>query len=319
LKSGYDEFFGLYGSNMTYFSHKSGRALAPPAGHALYEGEQPVEREGYATDLFAERAVEFIQRAHSKPFFLSLHFTAPHWPWEGPKDKARAHSIREMFYYEGGSPGVFREMMQSLDSAVGRVLESLAASGRANDTVIVFTSDNGGERYSYYWPFRGGKYYLWEGGIRVPAIVVFPRVLPAGRVTKQLAMSMDWLPTLLSAAGARPDPGNPPDGVNLLPVLLGQAPEFERNVYWRTQDMMAARSGDWKYVGSGNHEFLYNLAEDETENANFKLKNSAVFERLKQAYEDWDRQMLPIPPEAKRGPPETLTNRARALEHLKKK
>lgn len=160
---------------------------------------------------------------------------------------------------------------------------------------------------------------MWEGGIRVPAIVVFPRVLPAGRVVKQLAMSMDWLPTLLSAAGARPDPGNPPDGVNLLPVLLGQAPEFERNVYWRTQDMMAARSGDWKYVGSGNHEFLYNLAEDETENANFRFRNAAMFENLKQAYDDWDQQMLPIPPEAKRGPRETLTNRARALEHLKKK
>lgn len=319
LKSGYDEFFGLPFSSMTYFSHKAGRPGAPPAVPALYEGEQPVEREGYATDLFAERAVEFIRRAHSKPFFLSLHFTAPHWPWEGPNDKAREQSIRELLHYEGGSPRVFREMVQSMDAAIGRVLKSLEASGRANDTMIVFTSDNGGERYSYNSPFRGGKGFLWEGGIRVPRIVAWPGMLPAGRVSNQLAMSMDWLPTLLAAAGARADPGYPPDGVDLLPVLLGKTQEFERTVFWRTQDMMAARSGDWKYVRWGEYEFLYNLAEDETENANFKLKNAAVFERLKQAYADWDKQMLPIPPEVKRGPIDAQTNRGRALEHLKKK
>ena len=319
LKSGYDEFFGLYGSNMTYFTHKSGGPLAPPGAHALHEGEQPVEREGYATDLFAERAIEFIRRSHGKPFFLSLHFTAPHWPWEGPKDQARAHSIREMAHYEGGSLGVFREMVQSMDAAVGRVLQALTASGRANDTIIVFTSDNGGERYSYHWPFRGEKYYLWEGGIRVPAIVVWPGAIPAGRVVKQVAMSMDWLPTLLPLAGARPDPAYAPDGVNLLPVLLDQGPEFERVVFWRTQDMDASRSGDWKYLRWGNYEYLYNLAEDVTENPNLKSRNPAAFERLKQAFQEWDKQMLPIPPEVKR--PSSIdvrTNRARALEHLKK-
>ena len=317
LKSGYDEFFGFLGGGMTYFTHKSGPPRGAPTVHGLYEGEARVEREGYSTDLFADRAIDIVKGADPKPFFLSLHFNAPHWPWEGPQDQGKAASIREMAHYEGGSPRVFRTMVESLDAAVGRVLKALEASGRAGDTIIVFTSDNGGERYSYHWPFRGEKGYLWEGGIRVPAIVVWPRVLGAGKVVNQLAMSMDWLPTLLSAAGGKPDPAYPADGVDLMPVLRGRTPEFERTVFWRTQDMMAARKGDWKYVRWDAREYLANLAEDETENANFKVKNAAIFEHLKRAYEDWDKQMLPIPPEVRRGPWENQINRARDLEPVR--
>jgi arylsulfatase A-like enzyme len=317
LKSGYNEFFGYLGGAMTYFTHKAGPFVGPPGPPALYEGEARVEREGYATDLFAERAIEIIGRADPRPFFLSLHFNAPHWPWEGPQDKAQAASLREMAHYEGGSPRVFAAMTQSMDAAVGRVLKALDATGRAHNSLIVFTSDNGGERYSYHWPFRGEKGFLWEGGIRVPAIVVWPGVMPVGKVVNQLAMSMDWLPTLLPVAGTKPEPAYPPDGVDLMPVLLGQAPEVERTVFWRTQDMAAARKGDWKYVRWDNREYLANLALDETENANFKLKHAAMFEQLKRAYEDWDKQMLPIPPEVRRGPREDSINRARNLELLK--
>ena len=156
LKSGYDEFFGFLGGGMTYFTHKSGPLRGAPAGGAR------VEREGYSTDLFTDRAIDIVKGADPKPFFLSLHFNAPHWPWEGPQDQGKATSIREMAHYEGGSPRAFRAMVESLDAAVGRVLKALEASGRAGDTIIVFTSDNGGERYSYHWPFRGEKGYLWE-------------------------------------------------------------------------------------------------------------------------------------------------------------
>jgi arylsulfatase A-like enzyme len=314
LKSGYDEFFGFFGGGMTYFTHKSGPPRGVPTAHGLYEGEARVEREGYSTDLFADRAIEVVSRADAKPFFVSLHFNAPHWPWEGPQDRGKATTIREMAHYEGGSPRAFRSMVESLDAAVGRVLKALEWARRADDTIIVFTSDNGGERYSYHWPFRGAKGYLWEGGIRVPAIVVWPGVLTPGKVLSQLAMSMDWLPTLLSAGGAKPDPAYPSDGVDLLPVLRGQVPPFERTVFWRTQDMMVARKGDWKYVRWDTGETLANLAADETENANFKMQNAGMFEELKRAYTDWDKQMLPIPAEVRRGSWESQVNRARDLE-----
>lgn len=314
LKSGYGEFFGLYGAGMTYFTHKTGRLLAPPTEPALFEGDKPVSQEGYATDLFTDRAIDFISRNHDKPFFLSLHYTAPHWPWEGPQDKARATRIREMVHFEGGSRRTFQEMVQSMDAGIGRVVKALEASGRSRNTVIVFTSDNGGERYSYHFPFRGEKGFLWEGGIRVPTLVVWPRALPAGRVVNQLVMSMDWLPTLLSAAGVKPHPDYPPDGVNLLPVLIGHADEYERTVFWRNLEMAAVRRGEWKYVRWDNHETLHNLIEDETENANFTLLNAAAFEQLKQALENWDKQMLSVPPEARREPRETVRLRARTLE-----
>jgi arylsulfatase A-like enzyme len=316
LKSGYDEFFGHPGASMTYFTHKAGPPGGAPSASALYEGEARVEREGYATDLFAERAVEIIRRADSRPFLVSLHFNAPHWPWEGPQDKAHAASLRQMIDYEGGSPRIYAAMVQTLDAAIGRVLKALEAAGREKDTMVIFTSDNGGERYSYHWPFRGEKGFLWEGGIRVPAIIAWPGMLHAGKVVNQLAMSMDWLPTLLTVAGAKPDPAYPTDGMDLMSVLLGRAPEFDRAVFWRTQDMSAARKGDWKYLRWGNNEYLANLSEDETEYANFKLRNAAIFEQLKGAYDEWDKQMLPIPPEALRGPSQDQTNRRRNLEDV---
>jgi arylsulfatase A-like enzyme len=319
MKSGYDEFFGFLGGGMTYFTHKAGPFIGAPTSPALFEGDARIEREGYSTDLFADRAIEVVKSTDPKPFFLSLHFNAPHWPWEGPEDQAKAAGIREMAHYEGGSQRAFRSMMESLDAAIGRVLAALDQSGRAQNTLIVFTSDNGGERYSYHWPLRGEKGYLWEGGIRVPAIVAWRGTLPAGKVSTQLAMSMDWLPTLLASAGVKPDPFAPTDGVDLMPVLRGLTPAFERSVFWRTQDMAAARQGDWKYVLSDALETLANLAEDETENANFSLNNPAMFEKLKRAYEDWDKQMLPIPPEVRRGPSEKELNRARNLESLRNK
>src|SRR5262245_2931262 len=148
LKSGYDEYFGQLGGGMTYFTHRAGPFLGAPVAAGLYDGETRVEREGYATDLFADRAVEIVRRVDPRPFFVSLHFNAPHWPWEGPQDKAQAPSLREMAHYEGGSPRVYAAMMQSLDAAIGRVLKALDAAGHARNTIVVFSSDNGGERYS---------------------------------------------------------------------------------------------------------------------------------------------------------------------------
>src|SRR2546428_11044979 len=116
-----------------------------------------MERRGYATDLFADRAAEVVRRADPKPFFLSLHFNAPHWPWEGPQDQAQAASVREMAHYEGGSPRVFRAMVESMDAAVGRLLKALDAARRAGGTLIVFTSDHGGGREPYLWALPGGK------------------------------------------------------------------------------------------------------------------------------------------------------------------
>jgi arylsulfatase A-like enzyme len=312
LHHGYDEFFGFLGGAMTYFSHLSGPPGTPASAPALREGKTPLDQPGYATDLFADRAVEFVRRADPRPFFLSLHFNAPHWPWEGPGDAARAASLREMWHFEGGSLAVYGAMVEAMDAAIGRVLAAIEERGRSQDTLVIFTSDNGGERYSYHWPLRGEKGALWEGGIRVPAIVAGPRVA-AGHTTDEVAMTMDWMPTILAAARVAANPAFAFDGIDLGPALADAAPLPQRTLYWRTQDMSAARRGPWKYVRSGAAAFLLNLDEDVTENANGRFRHPEVFATLERNYREWETGMLPIPDSARRARWEELVLRKRSL------
>ena len=170
LKSGYDVFFGNYGGAIDYFTHKAG--VGENVREDLYEGEVPVHKVGYYTELLGDRAVDYIgQQSATQPFFLSLHFTAPHWPWEGPQDEAVSREIKNIFHYDGGSLQTYGRMVGSMDTAIGRVLKALQDKGLDDNTIVVFTSDNGGERFSRTWPFSGQKTELLEGGVRVPLIV----------------------------------------------------------------------------------------------------------------------------------------------------
>jgi arylsulfatase A-like enzyme len=295
IKSGYDSFFGNYGGAIDYFTHKPG--VGPNFKEDLYEDEVPVHQIGYYTDLLGARAVDFVNRQkEGKPFLLSLHYTAPHWPWEGPGDEAISRDIDNIFHYDGGDLATYGRMVESLDASIGRVLTALEDKGLAENTIVIFTSDNGGERFSKNWPLSGQKTELLEGGIRVPAIVRWPGKIAAGQVTDQVAVSMDWLPTLLAAAGGAPDPAYPPDGQNLLPTLLGQAKPRERTVLWRykANAQRAIRSGDWKYLKIGGNEFLFDVVKDQRERANLAKRHPEVFARLKAQWETWDKEMLPI-------------------------
>ena len=301
LKSGYDQFFGNYGGAIDYFTHKPG--VGDKVKEDLFEGEVPVHKVGYYTDLLSERASDYLRerKAAAQPFFLSLHFTAPHWPWEGPGDEVVSREIGNIFHYDGGSLAIYAKMVTALDAAVGRVLQTLADQGLADDTIVIFTSDNGGERFSRTWPFSGQKTELLEGGIRVPAIVRWPGRVKAGQVNSQVAISMDWLPTLLAAAGALPDPATPPDGENLLPVLLGERMPSPRTLYWRykANAQRAVRSGNWKYLKINGNEFLFDVVADQRERANLAGKHPEVLEQLRRSWETWNATMLPITPEVR--------------------
>ncbi|MBW8897988.1 MAG: sulfatase-like hydrolase/transferase [Massilia sp.] len=304
LKSGYDVFFGNYGGAVDYFTHKPG--VGPDVPEDLYEGEVPVHKVGYYTDLIAEHAFDYIgrqdkEKSGAQPFFLSLHFTAPHWPWEGPGDEAVSRDIGNIFHYDGGDLATYGRMVTALDAAVGRVLDALQQKGLADNTIVIFTSDNGGERFSKTWPFSGQKTELLEGGIRVPAIVRWPHRLGAGKVTEQVAISMDWLPTLLAAAGTAPDPAYPPDGQDLLPVLTGQRAPGERTLFWRykANAQRAVRSGNWKYLRINGNEFLFDVTVDQRERANLAQRHPDVFARLKGEWEKWNAGMLAITPEVR--------------------
>lgn len=288
---GFDEFFGILAGAGDYHLHKNG--LGQPD---LYENLTPVERNGYLTDLLTDRAVDYIsRRRRTAPFYLSLHYTAPHWPWQDRKGGEQVSfadkTIEPVKMSVGGSLQLYAEMMRILDEGVGRVMRALRASGLEKNTLVIFTSDNGGERFSYHWPFSGEKGDLLEGGIRVPAIVRWPGVVPANHVTRQMAITMDWTATILSAAETKPAEQHPLDGINLLPVA--KDPISSRTFFWRIYDQDAVRQGDWKYFRNGTERHLFNLSIDQREKADLSLRNPRMLERLAAEFDKWNQQMLP--------------------------
>jgi arylsulfatase A-like enzyme len=291
-RHGYEEFFGILSGAEDYFTHRA----EDFKGSDLWENLTPVQRPGYLTDLLTEKAVEFITRPRSRPFYLSLHYTAPHSPWEGPEDAAIDHQQHGRGpMAEGGSLKVYASLVRSMDAGIGRVLQALARAKLERETLVIFTSDNGGERYSFNWPFSSGKMSLWEGGTRVPAIVRWPGVIRPGQTTEQAAITMDWTATILAAAGTAPDAAYPLDGENLLPVCAGTRPAYDRTFYWRTTTESAARMGRWKYLRESSGEQLFDLSSDPGEKVNLRNNQGEVFERIKNLYGEWNTRMLPLP------------------------
>jgi arylsulfatase A-like enzyme len=289
-RHGYDEFFGILSGAGDYFTHRSS-----DAGSAdLWEDLKPVERLGYLTDLLSERAAAFVVRRRAKPFYLSLHYTAPHSPWEGPEDEAIGHTSHgEGPMVDGGSLKIYASMVRSMDAGIGRVLQALRRARLDRSTLVIFTSDNGGERYSYNWPFSFQKFYLWEGGIRVPAIVRWPGVIPPGRVTDQPVITMDWTATMLAVTGTTPDPAYPLDGEDVMAVCRGTRPLYDRMLFWRTQARAAARMGKWKYLNESGDEHLFDLSLDPGEKNDLRASHRDVFDRISEEYAAWNGRMLP--------------------------
>jgi arylsulfatase A-like enzyme len=299
LRSGYDEFFGPMSGGVDYFSHCDSRGT-----HDLWQGEAEHREPGYLTDLISRRAVDWIERTATHdgaPFFLSVHYTAPHWPWETRDDAALAAEVADgLFHLHGGDIHTYSRMIGHMDEGIGWLVAALEARGVAADTLVVFTSDNGGERFSDSWPLVGGKMDLTEGGIRVPWIAHWPALIAPGGVSAQQCMTMDWSATLLDAAGAAPDPEHPLDGVSLLPVLRDPAQTFERPLYWRMnhRSQRALRRGDWKYLKVDEHEYLFEIPADERERANRGPREPARLDAMRADWLAWNATMPPIPADA---------------------
>jgi arylsulfatase A-like enzyme len=300
LQSGYDEFWGLRGGGVDYYRHGFNGNVD------LWDGDTKVEETGYMTDLLADRTIATLERraADKRPFFISLHFTAPHWPWEGDDAEGKAESDRiaassnpgAFMHYDGGTMETYATMMRSLDRNIGRVLARLSELGMERDTIVVFTSDNGGERFSDTWPFTGKKTELLEGGLRIPAIVRWPGVVMPGGTSDVPIMSMDWLPTFVAAGGGKLNQAYLPDGVDIRPALLGgELPE--RTLFWRfkNKNQKAARRGNYKYLSINGNEFLFDVVRDPLERGNLKDRMPERFAELKAAFDAWDATMLHDP------------------------
>ncbi len=301
LKSGYEEFFGPMSGGVDYFTHASNNGT-----HDLYAGEEEKHEDGYLTDLLSQRAVDYVKRmapgaAQGTPFFLSLHYTAPHWPWETREDHALAQEVKDnLFHLHGGNIHTYRRMIHHMDEGIGWLVDALRETGQLDNTLIVFTSDNGGERFSDNWPLVGGKMDLTEGGIRVPWIAHWPAVIAPGGVSTQHCLTMDWSATMVELAGATPDASHPLDGVSLTSVLRNPVQTFERPLHWRMnhRGQRAMRLGDYKYLRVDGHDYLFNIPADERERANLAKRQPERLEAMRASWEAWNATMPPIPEDA---------------------
>ena len=294
LQSGYDHFYGFRTGAVDYYAHTN-----TAQQDDFWDGDVPIHDTGYMTELLGNRAVDVVNgygKARQR-FLISLHFNAPHWPWEAPGDEAESARVRatNLIDYDGGTQKTYQRMIEAMDRQIGRVLQALDANGLTNNTIVVFTSDNGGERFADTWPFTGRKTELLEGGLRIPSIVSWPARIPSGKTTDQVTASMDWFPTLLSAAGGAPDPSFPVDGINLLPQLIGIAPTVPRTLFWRykANAQRAMRDGEFKFLKILDNTFLFNVVEDPMERANLKERRKDVYDRLVARWLEWNQTMLP--------------------------
>ena len=293
LKSGYEHFYGIRGGASDYFRHDA----------SLWTEDVLAHEAGYLTDLLGDHAIRLIETfaTGGKPFLLSLHFTAPHWPWEGPDDQAESDRLAAegspapIEDFDGGDQKTYAAMVARMDGQIGRVLDALDHAGVADRTIVIFTSDNGGERFADTWPFTGKKTDLLEGGLRIPAILRWRDRVQPGLVSDQVMISMDWLPTLAAAAGTVPDPAYPTDGLDLLPLLVPNAPAVHRTLYWRylNKAQEAVRDGDWKYLKVMGNSFLFDVVGDPLERANLKHRHPEIFDRLVAQWQAWNATMLP--------------------------
>jgi arylsulfatase A-like enzyme len=293
---GFDEFFGFKSGFIDYYQHTAGDDA--PLHADLFENERPVEVAGYMTDLITERAVRIIGQRRATPFFIEVAYNAPHWPYQRPDQPSTARDqARHLlpFDHDTSTRADYVTMVERVDAGVGRILAELKRLGRERDTIVIFTNDNGGEWLSHGGPLFHRKGSVWEGGIRVPALVRWPGHIPAGRVSHQVGMTMDLTASILAAAGVAPSADTPADskleGVNLLPILEGRAPEIERTLFWRVvgaaRQQQAVRRGRWKLVVDQGRPLLFDLSKDIGERTDLIAGHRDVATRLQAALGAW--------------------------------
>jgi arylsulfatase A-like enzyme len=294
LAHGFDYFFGFKSGFVDYYEHTGGDS---PAYTDLFENDSAAKVPGYLTDLITDRAVRFIEQNAARPFFIDVSYNAAHWPWQVPdKPSVARDNARHLGPLDSatGTRAEYVAMLERADLGVGKILQALDRLGLRRNTIVIFTNDNGGEWLSNNRPLFQHKGSVWEGGIRVPAIVRWPGRIPAGSVSDQVGITMDLTASILAAAGAPVPPELKLDGMNLLPILEGRSPKVQRSLFWRIigqRPMRAVRSGDWKLVFDGPRAMLFDLRADIGERTNLIGERSDVARRLERLLAAWQAEV----------------------------
>lgn len=318
LQRGFDEFYGFVNTGIDYFTHE--RYGVP----SMYSGNEPTtkDRGTYCTTLFEREAVRFVKENRDRPFFLYLPFNAPHGASsleseirgaaQAPEEFKRLYPHLEDTLVDGkryGEPAripskskrrlEYLASISGMDAAIGKVLNLLDDYGLAENTLVLFYSDNGGSGGSSNTPLRGSKAQMFEGGIRVCALVRYPQKIPAGSVCDEFLTSLEVFPTALAAAGITVPEGLVLDGDDMLPTLAGKAASPRTEMYWQRQDHLAARVGPWKWIRNPQGTFLFDLKADPSEKENLVKTNPDRAREMEQRFAAWKQRMDAADP---RGP-----------------
>ncbi len=282
-RRGFDEVFGFLGRGAhDYFQ------LDDPAD-PIYRGTTPVKLDGYLTDLWGQEAVSFIGRQQGTPFFLYLAFNAVHAPLQAPEDEIAKFDTGDV------NRNIRLAMGKRMDDAIGQVVGKLKREGVWENTLLFFISDNGGPlaQSADNAPLRGGKHQDYEGGIRVPLLVCWPAKLKPGE-SQAVVSALDILPTALAAAGVDPPTEKPFDGIDMIPVLRGDAPAPTRDLFWCSGSQggtWAVRSGGWKVVGQKGQIGLFDLSQDVSESKNLSQQRPEMVAELTKKHDAWLAEM----------------------------
>ena len=283
-KHGFDEFWGFLGPAHDYYATTD-----------LYHNDQPATMSGYLTDEITTQANSFIENHQRGPFFIEVAYNATHFPFQPPNLPPEKRPRPDLLH--DGTRADYVAMLERADKGVGEILNQLDRLQLTRNTLVVFTSDNGGEWLSRNAPMFNRKSTLWEGGIRVPALLRWPAQLPARAVSKQVGITMDLTASFLAAAGVTPPSSYQPEGINLLPMLKERR-TVERTLFWRfksaARDQKAVRRGRWKYmrdgVGTvdGVHEFLFDLDQDVSERQDQSVTHVPMLVEFRKLLADWE-------------------------------
>jgi arylsulfatase A-like enzyme len=290
---GFDYFFGFKSGLIDYYEHTDSNGE-----HDLFENGEPAHVSGYSTDLFTERSVRFIEQNASQPFFLEVAFNAAHWPFQVPDHPSVAPG-NARFVQPQEDPTSTRSdyvaIVERADQGVGRILATLERLGLTRNTLVIYTQDNGGEWLSRNAPLFHRKNTVWEGGIRVPAILKWPERIPAGRTSSQVGIIMDLTATILAVSGAPVPDDAKLEGINLLPLLQSGAKPTERTLFWRVttqaRRQRAVRQGDWKLVLDGGVPMLHNVATDVGERNDLANQRQDIVRRLFPLITKWEQDV----------------------------
>jgi arylsulfatase A len=290
---GFDYFYGFKSGLIDYYQHTS-----TDGQHDLFENESPAHPTGYSTDLFTERAVRFIDEHASAPFFLEVAYNAAHWPFQVPDRPSVAPNNARFVQPVDEATSTRAEyvaILERADQGVGKILAALAARGLDRNTLVVYMHDNGGEWLSRNTPLFHRKDSVWEGGVRVPAIMRWPGRIQSGRTSPQVGIVMDMTATLLAAAGVAVPAEARLEGINLLPIVEGRSAPVERTLFFRNvvggRTQRAVRRGNWKLLVDGPNTFLFDLAQDVGERNDLARARTDIARTLRPLLAAWEKDV----------------------------